>query len=206
MLEHIASGYEDLHKDLKLANVSAWQEYTLAFCTTDDGAQYYYVQNVTELHMGSRTRFLRQYMKFIRAGAVRIQAGSDTGSLDPVAFINSNGKYVVVVKASQGGSFAVQGLPAGVYGIKYTTNNQYDVDLPDATLNGAQELNTSIPEQGVITIYAKSTTAQTPSPVPTGPSITPSPTIEPQGTPNYLPLIIAKTNKLSPISKLRPNG
>ena len=34
MLEHIGSGYQDLHKDLTLGRNSAWQQYTLAFRTS----------------------------------------------------------------------------------------------------------------------------------------------------------------------------
>ena len=41
----------------------------------------------------------------------------------------------VVVKATAGSAFSIDGLPAGSYGIKYTTVSQYDVDLPDVTLS-----------------------------------------------------------------------
>jgi hypothetical protein len=51
------------------------------------------------------SKFLRQYYKFVRAGAVRIEATSDTGTLDPLAFINVDDKYVVVVKADAGADF-----------------------------------------------------------------------------------------------------
>jgi hypothetical protein len=72
-----------------------------------------------------------------------------------VAFVNTNGKYVVVVNATTSGSFNVQGLPAGTYGIKYTTANQYNIDLSDVNLTAGQSLTTNIPTSGVITVYAK---------------------------------------------------
>lgn len=160
MLEWIGADYHTLHEDLKIGRNSSWQQYTLAYPIQDDnGAQYYLINdsnpNNPTITMGSRTKFLRQYFKFIRSGARRIEAQTASGKFDPLAFINSNGKYVVVVKASAAGSFAVQGLPAGTYGIKYTTESQYDVDLTDTTLSAGQPLNAAIPAAGVITVYAK---------------------------------------------------
>lgn len=168
MLEHGGATYQELHADLKQANVSAWQQYTLAFCTKDNGYQYYVV-NGNSFTIGSRTKFLRQYFKFIKPGAVRFQANSNNSAFDPLAFINPDGKYVVVVKASQGGTMSINGLKPGVYGLKYTTNNQYNVDLPDVNVGAGQSLSASIPAVGVITIYGKSyTPAPTPTPLPPG--------------------------------------
>ncbi len=156
MLEHIGSGYQDLHEDLKIGLNSAWQQFTLGYCGTDDGGAYYVIDQPDvwqpAVRIGSRTKYLRQYFKFIRPGAVRIEA-TGGGAFDPLAFINPGNKYVVVVKASSGGTFAVQGLPAGTYGLKYTTNATYDVDLPAVTLAAGQRLTTAIPAAGVLTIY-----------------------------------------------------
>jgi hypothetical protein len=160
MLELIGADYLKLHTDLKLGNNSSWQEFTLAFRNQpDNGAQYYLVDdsnpNNPIVTMGGRTKFLRQYFKFIRSGAQRIGATSANSSFDPLAFINTNGNYVVVVKATTGGTFNILGLPAGTYGIKYTTASQYDVDLPDAVINAGQSLTTSIPTVGVLTVYRR---------------------------------------------------
>lgn len=160
MLEHIGSDYNDLQKDLTLARNSAWQQFTLGFCGTNDiGGAYYKIDNTNPsspvLIIGSRTKLLRQYFKFVRRGAVRIGATSKDATFSPLAFVNANGKYVVVVSASAGGQFSVGSLPAGTYGIKYTTGTQYDVDAADVTLGAGAALNTSIPASGVLTIYAK---------------------------------------------------
>ena len=207
-LEHIASGYEDLHKDLTIGRNSSWSQYGLAStgavspAATDEwtesmvtgpllqasksgdqkaidtavariktvmrdrvrysgdfGGDYYIIEardpTKPQIVMGSRTKFLRQYFKYVRKGAVRIEATSTDQAVDPVAFINANGGYVVVVKAVEGRSFSVKGLPAGVYGIKFTTTNQYDVDLPDVPIKGGQQVVTRIPAAGVLTVYAK---------------------------------------------------
>jgi hypothetical protein len=78
-----------------------------------------------------------------------------SGALDPVAFQNANGKYVVVTKASAAGQVSVAGLPAGTYGVTYTTSNQSLVSVPDVTIVAGAVLATSIPSAGVITIFGK---------------------------------------------------
>lgn len=161
MLEHIGSGVDDLYADLTTGMNSAWQQFTLAYPGTavDDGGKYFGVENPTTLTptvvMMSRTRLLRQYFKFVRAGAVRFGATSTSGTFQPVAFTNVGGSVVVPVKASAAGSFDVDGLPAGTYGIKYTTATDYDMNLPDQTVFSGQRLSTSIPAAGVVTIYGK---------------------------------------------------
>lgn len=161
MLELIGANYNDLYKDLSIAQNSSWSQFTLAgpgTTASDDGGAYYHA-DVTDpanpvILIGSRTKFLRQYFKYVRRGAVRIGA-SASGNFAPLAFRNTDGRMVVVVKASAGGSFNLGGLAAGTYGIKYTTPAQYDVDLPDVTIINGQSLKTSIPADGVITVHAR---------------------------------------------------
>lgn len=213
-LEHINADYEELHTDLKVGNNSAWSQYTLGYPNypgnTDDGG-FYYIVNYPDLNnpdpqqyqvsITSRTKFLRQYFKYIREGAVRIEASTTSGAFDPVAFINANGGYVVVVKAGTGGSFSIQGLPAGRYGIKYTTQEQYDVDALDMTLNSGDPLTAHIPERGVLTVYAKSAPSSTATPTATVtliPVATHTPTSTPPPGPYdyhlYLPLLALQNN------------
>jgi hypothetical protein len=157
MTEFIGATYQELHKDLK-ANAVSWQQYTLAYNNEDTGAHYYRIDHTTHtVARSSRMKFLRQYFKFVRRGAVRVQASSSDAAFDPVAFTNTNGKQVVVVKASSGGSLNIQGLKTGTYGIKYTTEGNYDVDASPVTINAGQTLATSIPAAGVITVYGTST-------------------------------------------------
>lgn len=161
-LEFIGATQHDLHEDLTIANNSSWQQFALAFPLggSDDGSAYYDVNdsnpNNPSLTMGSRTKMLRQYFRFIRSGAIRIKASSSSGTFDPAAFVNTDGKFVVVVKTFAGGNLTLQGLPAGTYGVKYTTSGQYNIDAADISINAGQALTTSIPGDGVITIYGKS--------------------------------------------------
>ncbi|MDH5513915.1 MAG: hypothetical protein OEY45_02010 [Gammaproteobacteria bacterium] len=160
-LEWIGATHNELHKDLSIAQNSSWAQFAIADTGTvaNDTGGAYYLADVTNpgnptLITGSRTKFLRQYFKYVRRGAVRIDVGSSTG-FDPLAFQNTDGRMVVVVKASSGGGFTISGLTAGTYGIKYSTNVEYDVDLPDVQIIGGQALTTTIPDAGVITIHAR---------------------------------------------------
>jgi hypothetical protein len=162
MLEHGGSGHDHLHEDLTLANVSAWQQFGLAFCGTNDtGGMYFLVsgakvgENNPVVNTAKMTKYLRQYFRFVGLRAVRVGAASADARFAPVAFRNANGKYTVVVKTSAGGSFTVGGLPAGTYAIDYTTAADYMKSLPDVTISGSQSISTSIPDVGVLTIHAK---------------------------------------------------
>jgi hypothetical protein len=146
--------YHILHKDLTMGRNSAWQQAVISgFFNIDDSNPSNPVISIKEV-----TKFNRQYYKFIRPGAIRIEATSDSADFDPVAFVNTNNRYVVVVKAAAVGNFTIDGLPSGTYGIKYTTAGQYDVDLPDQSLGAGEPLPTSIPAAGVLTVYQKCAT------------------------------------------------
>lgn len=213
MTEWIGADYNTLHSDLKVGQNSAWEQFTLAGPTSwgpDTGDRYYIVDDTNAanpiVNMGSRTKFLRQYFKFIRAGAQRIGASSSTSNLDPIAAINRDGKYVVVVKAASASSFDLAGLPAGTYGIKYTTASQYNVDLPSVSVTGGQTLSTSIPDAGVLTVYATTGYAPTPTPTPTA-TPTPTPTVTPTRTPTPTPTATpTPTPTVTPTPSPTPNG
>jgi hypothetical protein len=159
MLEHIGSGYHDLHQDLKIGMNSAWQQYTLAFpAKGDNGAQYYWINErdpTSPIKIGSKTKFLRQYFRFVRSGAVRIQAASSGGDIDPLAFVNGDGMHIVILKSAAESLFLVEGLPPGTYGRRYTTPHAYDVDAGDVVIGSGEAAEGSLPAAGVMTIYGK---------------------------------------------------
>jgi hypothetical protein len=105
--------------------------------------------------LSSRARLLSQYFHFVRRGAVRFEATSNDDRVEPLAFRNTDGREVVVVKADRGGAFSVHGLSPGRYGLRYTTAHRYAVELPERELQPGQALDAAIPEQGVLTVYAR---------------------------------------------------
>ena len=159
MNEMIKSSYATLHTDIKCGNVSTWDGmYALVGPSTGNGGSWMIVTDDSNhtLTLSDGAKLIRQYSKFIRPGAVRIVA-SGNSTFDPVAFINPGGGYVVVVKVtSPGGTFLIEGLPAGKYGIKYAIlGGSYDQDLADQAVAEGQNLTTNMTQTGVITIYRK---------------------------------------------------
>jgi hypothetical protein len=153
-----SNGYRTLHEDLKAGNNSAWEQGVLGGALNSQMSLYEIDDSnpaSPRVLLPTATKFLRQYYKFVRPGAVRIEAASQLSAFDPLAFINADGGCVVVVKCEAGGAFSVGRLPAGTYGLKYTTASEFDVDLPDQTIGAGQALVAAIPQAGALTIYAK---------------------------------------------------
>jgi hypothetical protein len=167
MLEHIGSGYLDLYKDLTLAKNSAWQQHTIAWASADNSGYYFVLDLSTPgsptYTLSDSAKYLRQYFLHARRGAVRISADSSDGNLFPVAFVNANGGYTVVVYATgASGTFEIDGLPQATYGIFHAISGAYDVQHSDQVpVNGV--ISTSIPAAGVITIYEKVPQASQPA-------------------------------------------
>ncbi|HSJ66021.1 MAG TPA: hypothetical protein VK922_19210 [Gemmatimonadaceae bacterium] len=162
MLEHIGSGHTDLHEDLVVAGVSAWQQFALAYGgrrpDRDQGGVYFRIDvsdpERPRIHWGQRTRYLRQYFHYVRPGAVRIGAASDSRAYDATAFRNATGATVVVVNAAQGGGVRIVSLPPGSYGTSYTTAEE-TADLPLTRVSAGDTLRAFIPSAGVLTVYGR---------------------------------------------------
>ncbi|MGB6037713.1 MAG: T9SS type A sorting domain-containing protein [Cryomorphaceae bacterium] len=166
MLEYDYNGNVDnLHYDLKYNNVVAWTKYALMY-KSDQKFAYVFVDGTDpenpQFGVCKQTKYLRQYFKFIRPGAIRIQADVTDGEIDPVAFVNLDGSQVVVVKAEAGDSVVVNGLNPGTYNIKYTLGNYdwgnvnpttYDFDLPAQSIAEGEAVAFDMPAKGVATIY-----------------------------------------------------
>jgi hypothetical protein len=161
MLEKIKADYHTLHSDLKHANVTSWQQYALAFGQLDDGSQYYTINRTDpskpRVVIASRTKFLRQYFRFVRAGAVRIEAATTNPLVDPIAFINTNGTCVVVLKSASTARLplTIQALPPGTYGVVWTNAAGATVQGQDLQIGAGQLVTTYIPARAVMTVYQK---------------------------------------------------
>lgn len=152
MLEHIGSGVEDLYADLTLGNVSAWQQYTLAYPTNDNGAQYYYISGGRPV-MGALTKSLRQYFRYVRAGATRVAATSLSGSVRPVAFTNPGAGMAVVLHIDAPGTYTVGGMRVGTYGVEMTNSSGTRSTLPSVTATANGTVSISPTQSGVLTLY-----------------------------------------------------
>lgn len=159
MLELIGASRDTLHEDLVEANASAWQQFTFAYLdvVSDDGAQYFRVTfnlYTPTISWGSRSRYLRQYFKYIRKNAIRVEASSGNGNLKPTSFKNINDRYVVILNASAAVTdFTVGGLPDGCYGIEYSTGSTPVANADQCITTG--NITTTIPAAGVMAIFWK---------------------------------------------------
>ena len=142
--------YDVLHQDLELGRNSAWQQAVVIGHFDVDESD----PSKPRISLKPTTRYIRQYTRFVRRGAVRIGASSTSGRLRPLAFTTGSGE-VVVVNASAGGDFEVAGLSSGSYGIQYTTAAAHAVDLPDVAVGPSGTLTATIPSRGVVTIYVR---------------------------------------------------
>ena len=150
---------ETLHQDLKVGRNSVWQQGPF-----NGPNAYYSIDGPSQKStLNAKTRFMRQYYKFIRPGARRIEATSGDAVVDPLAFINSDGSYTVVIKASAAATVVVENLPAGLYGASYTTESQFDTQLIDTTISSGNTLTATIPRNGVMTIFGKSSSSSSSS-------------------------------------------
>jgi len=84
---------------------------------------------------------------------VRVAATTSNHTFPPIAFINADGGHVTVVRATAGGPFNIAGLPAGTYGVNYSTASQFNVSLLEPTIASGGLLRTSIPAAGALTVY-----------------------------------------------------
>lgn len=166
MLEYDYNGDVDgLHYDLKHNQNTAWTKYALMY-KSDEKFAYVFVDDADPQNpfygICKQTKYLRQYFKFIRPQAIRIEATTTNDLLDPIAFVNHTGNQVVVIKAEEGDSIVIHGLQADEYGIKYTLGNynwggvqptHYDIDLPNQQIADGEAIAFTLPNKGVVTIY-----------------------------------------------------
>lgn len=154
MLEHIGSGVEDLYKDILLGRASAWQQFALMYPLADDGAQYVVISNGQPV-LASRSRYLRQYFRYIRLNAQRVGAGSDNAAVRPLAFVNQDGRSVVVMQSDGAGKVFVRGLRPGSYGTSVTTANATGTELGDQVVGVSGTITVAAPAGSVLTVYRK---------------------------------------------------
>jgi hypothetical protein len=140
--------YEVLHEDLRDAQVSAWQGRVL--WGLFDVRQGPSGRAVLVAKPDVRTN--SQYFRYVRAGAVRIAARSSDGAIDPLAFINRQGSYVVVMKVDAAREVAVQDLPAGEYVVSYARRDGATSPPRRVQVTNGAPLRAAMPGPGVLTV------------------------------------------------------
>ncbi len=150
MLEHLGSGADDLYKDLTVGQVSAWQQFGLAYPSASDNGSVYFLIQGNHPVAASRTGQLRQYFRYVRSGAVRVRATSDKASIRSVGFVNVGGGPVVVIHASGTETYGVVGLRPGRYLV--TSSDVAQATIGTVTVGSDGELRLALTLSGVVTI------------------------------------------------------
>jgi hypothetical protein len=158
MLEKVDAGIDVLLEDLTVGNVSAWQQWAAASSTkTEDNGGYYArvdLSNPTKpVGMAKHSAQLAQVFRFVRRGAVRVGATS-ASDRQSVAFINPDGRYVVVVRTHGAvGEFGVVGLPAGRYAQRFVSDDRRTESTAPVEIPANGFLSANVQQAGVLTIY-----------------------------------------------------
>jgi len=155
MTEFDGAQVTHLMDDLTRGGVSYWHRYHLADTSAGSvggGANYFAAPHDGTSFLKNHTYFqFRQFMRYVRPGAVRIDATSSHSALRAFAFERSGSRVVVLVNTSgQALAATVDGIVPGRYGVSQTVGQSF-------TELGAQGVGTSIDVtvagSGVLTIY-----------------------------------------------------
>jgi hypothetical protein len=162
MLEKVGAGIDVLLEDLTVGNVSGWQQWATAdlMGAAPDGGAYYARVDASNpaaprVTMSNQTHQLAQVFRYVRPGAVRIDATTNNWDKRVAAFIDPQGGSVVVVRASTaGGRVDLSNLPPGRYGRSFVGDDYTRLVLPVATVTAGARLETALPGPGVLTVHA----------------------------------------------------
>jgi hypothetical protein len=155
MLEFLRGSEHDLYEDLTEANVSAWSRFSLAgpYGGPDKGGQYFFADTAARtFRYRSTTWPLRQYFRYIRPGATRLEAVTRDPGVEPVAFRRPDGRVIVVANVNRAADLDVTGLPPDTYQVSYSTAEAPGAMGPVLTVTSSGTLRAQIPAAGTITI------------------------------------------------------
>lgn len=145
------ANYEVLHKDLTAGENVSWQGRVVSGLVDLDTTDL----KRPKMKLRQDSRMNAQYFRYIRFGARRIGASSSAeGRAAPVAYVNPNGAYAVVVKASKPlAALTVRGLPAGDYKVSYATKDASFEPERVYPVKAGEPLTIEVPAAGVLSLF-----------------------------------------------------
>ena len=150
----------DIYEDLTIGGVSVWEQFQACAQGKGDvagsGSYMTACYDGSSFIRGPAFWDFRQFMHYIRPGAVRVDATSTDINLKTVAFVKE-GKITVVLLNNYTGSttqaIRITGLPAGQYGLCQTVNRAVYTELGIQTVAGDGVLAINITKGVVMTLY-----------------------------------------------------
>ncbi len=158
MLEYVKGTSYHLHQDVEHADASAWQSYGMAAWAPTDGKHkkgaLLYVDEATGETAPSRQgQQLLQYMRYVRWGAKRIGATVKEPKFSTVAFENTDGGQVVVVRAETKGPIIIRGLKPDRYAATFA-NWKSGGNVAKVTQDeGDATVTVQMPAKGIVTVF-----------------------------------------------------
>ncbi len=139
-----------LHEDLKVGGAVAWQGRVLGGLVDVRNPR----SSAPLITPRDEIRYNLQYFRYIREGAQRIGARSDAPRrVDPLAFVNRNGRHVVVALTTGPAALEIRGLPAGSYRTSYAIARGSMLRPEAQRIAAGESLRVRMPGAGVITIF-----------------------------------------------------
>jgi hypothetical protein len=136
-----------LFEDLTQAQVSAWQGRTL-WGLFDPSAK-----SPDGLVMRPDVRDASQVFRYVREGATRIGAHSSRSDVTPVAFLNADGREVLVIRASAAGELEIDNLKPGRFDLSYDVTGRPGLGDVAAQVQAGRPLRVAMPGAGLLTVY-----------------------------------------------------
>jgi glucosylceramidase len=151
---------ETLYLDLTEANASAWEQYGLCFTAnsynSSGGGDYFVIyDNYSGYYMNKNGWYLRQFMKYIRPGDVRIDISSPHSAIKPIAFLKPDGRQTIVVinSASSVEQIRIDNLATGSYEISVTDEQRRGETLANQFVGSGEFLSFFLPPRAVVTFH-----------------------------------------------------
>jgi glucosylceramidase len=151
---------EALYLDLIEGNVSSWEQYGLCYTANPynkaGGGDYFVIQpDYSGYYMNANAWYLRQFMRFVRPGDVRIAISSSKRTIKPVAFLKPDGRETIVAinSASSAQKVQIQNLATGPYEISVTDEHRRGQSLAKQFVASGQSLSFLLPARSVVTFH-----------------------------------------------------
>jgi len=154
---------DHLYDDLVLGGVSYWEVYGLA--GPDYKAALSHISSTT-FHGGPWYWRFRQVSHYVRPGAVRVEATSDTAALRALAFEDQAGATVVLINTTgpqAERTVALRGVPAGTYGVCHCVGQGAYEELGPRTVGEDGRLTIAVAADSVLTLYPRDEADQPPT-------------------------------------------
>ena len=153
--EYMGLTMNHLYDDLTIGGVSYWCIYGLGG-PGPGGHNFHFHLNNTSFSRGSQFWNFRQVMHFVRPGAVRIEAVSDSPAVRPLAFLHRGRTTVVLIHnmlSQEPRSVTLRDLPPGHYGVCRCIASRPYEELGVKTVGAEGVLTVDLPADCVLTVY-----------------------------------------------------